>query len=244
MDYVIGCDVGSQSTRAVLLSLDGQLIGQASESYSIDYPRPVWAEQPVERWTNALTLAIRRLLAATSVEPERVRGLGLASQVEGVVPIDAAGQPLRSAIIWMDRRATAQCERVRQAMGNEAALQITGLNLDASHVAPKIRWIADHQPETYAQAAYFLLPGSYVAYTLTGERAVDYSNASATLLMDIRTRSWSPEMCARFGIDQHTLAPISGATTPLGALRPVVAEALGLSRSTIVVTGSGDEHAA
>jgi xylulokinase len=244
MDYVIGCDVGSQSTKAVLLSLNGQFVGQASESYSIDYPRPLWAEQPVERWTSALTLAIRRLLAETGVSAESVRGLGLASQVEGVVPIDSAGQPLRPAIIWMDRRATVQCERVRQSLGNEAALQMTGLNLDASHVAPKIRWIADHQPELYERAAYFLLPGSYMAYHLTGERAIDYSNASATLLMDIRARSWSLEMCAQFGIDASTLSPIKGATTLLGTLRPTVAEALGLSVSTRVVVGSGDEHAA
>jgi len=244
MDYVIGCDVGSQSTKAVLLSFEGALLGEASEGYAIDYPRPVWAEQPVERWTTALANSIRRLLAETGAPPECVRGIGLASQVEGVVPIDAVGQPLRPAILWMDRRATAQCERVRQTMRPEAVLDLTGLNLDPSHVAPKIRWIADHQPEIYEQAACFLQPGSYVAYDLTGELAVDYSNASATLLLDIRARDWSPEMCAQFGIDLARLPPVRAATAPLAPLRPAVASALGLSAKTLVVVGSGDEHAA
>ena len=232
MDYVIGCDVGSQSTKAVLLSFEGALLGEASEGYAIDYPRPVWAEQPVERWTTALANSIRRLLAETGAPPECVRGIGLASQVEGVVPIDAVGQPLRPAILWMDRRATAQCERVRQTMRPEAVLDLTGLNLDPSHVAPKIRWIADHQPEIYEQAACFLQPGSYVAYDLTGELAVDYSNASATLLLDIRARDWSPEMCAQFGIDLARLPPVRAATAPLAPLRPAVASALGLSAKT------------
>src|SRR5574337_488820 len=244
MDYVIGCDVGSQSTKAVLLSFDGVLLGEASVDYAIDYPRPTWAEQTVDLWTNALTGAVRRLLAETGTHPEQVRGMGLASQVEGVVPLDADGQPLRPAILWMDRRASAQCERVRQTLGTEAALALTGLNLDPSHVAPKIRWIADHQPHVYERAACFLQPGSYVAFYLTGEKAVDYSNASAVLLLDIRARDWSPEMCARFGIDRSLLPPVRPATAPLGRLRRSVAASLGLSDETLVVVGSGDEHAA
>ena len=149
MEYVIGCDVGSQSTKAILLSLGGALIGEAAERYAIDYPHPLWAEQPVERWT-------------------------------------------------------AVDERTK----------------------------------------YFLLPGSYVAHYLTGEVALDYSNASSTLLMDVRTKAWSPEMCQQFRIDTDRLVPIHAATAPLGTLRPEVAEALGLSQKTLVVVGSGDEHAA
>ncbi len=244
MEYVIGCDVGSQSTKAILLAYAGEVLGEAAVDYAIDYPQPVWAEQPVERWTAALTGAVQQLLAQTGVRPEQVRGLGLASQVESVVPLDHAGRPLRSAILWMDRRATAQCERVRAAMGAEAVLELTGLNLDPSHVAPKIRWVADHQPELYARAARFLQPGSYVAYHLTGEQAVDYSNASAALLLDIRTKAWSPEMCAQFGIDPALLPPVRPATAPLGQLRPQIAAALGLRPETVVVVGSGDEHAA
>jgi len=243
-EYVIGCDVGSQGTKAALLALDGTLAGEASASYAIDYPHPLWAEQPVSRWIDALTTAVGRLLATTGVRPEQVRALGLATQVDGVVPIDAAGQPLRPAIIWMDRRASDQCDAARRAIDGAHAFQLTGLNLDASHVAPKIRWIAEHQPEIYARAAYFLLPGSYMAYYLTGEIAVDHSNASSTLLMDVRSRSWSPEMCALFGIEADRLGPIAAATAPLGTLRPAVAAALGLRPETLVVVGCGDEHAA
>jgi xylulokinase len=244
MDYVIGCDVGSQSTKALLLALDGTLAGEAAVGYGIDYPQPVWAEQPVERWTEAFEQAIRRLLAETGVSARQVRALGLASQVEGVVPVDAGGRALRPAIIWMDRRADEQCQRVRAAVGDAAVFDLTGLNLDPSHVAPKMRWIADHQPALFERTAHLLLPGAYMGYWLTGNLGLDYSNASSTLLLDIRRREWSRAMCGHFGLDPALLPPVLPATAPLGHLRPRLAATLGLSAGTLVVVGSGDEHAA
>ncbi|MBV5347710.1 hypothetical protein JZU46_05795, partial [bacterium] len=104
--------------------------------------------------------------------------------------VDEQGKPLYPAIIWMDRRAVSQCEVAGRQISQEAVFRITGLNLDPSHVAPKIKWLADNHPRLFGQTAHFLLPGSYVAFELTGELAVDYSNASSTLLMDVRTRAW------------------------------------------------------
>ena len=244
MDYVIGCDVGSQGTKAILLSVLGEVICEAYEGYPIDYPQPLWAEQPVERWLDAITLTIRRLLIEAGIEAENVRALSFATQVDGVVPIDRNGQPLHPAIIWMDRRASGQCERARQQLGDEQIFRLTGLNLDPSHVAPKIRWLADWQPKIYQRARYFLLPGSYVAYALTGEFGVDYSNASSTLLLDIHTRTWSSRMAEVLQIDLNKLASLGPATATLGRLRPKMAESLGLSVKTRVMVGCGDEHAA
>ena len=138
MDCVIGCDVGSQGTKALLLSTTGELLGESYEAYHMDHPHPLWAEQPVERWSRALTLGIRRLISESGVSPKNIRALSLATQVDGLVAIDSSGQPLRPAIIWMDRRASAQCEPARQSLGDEHIFQLTGLNLDAYHVAPKV----------------------------------------------------------------------------------------------------------
>ena len=244
MDYVIGCDVGSQGTKATLLSISGELICEAYEGYSIDYPHPLWAEQPVDRWLDALALSLRRLLSESGVGARNIRALSLAAQVDGVIALDSKGQPLHPAIIWMDHRAGAQCERLRQNFDDDQIFQLTGLNLDPSHVAPKIRWLADEKPEVYKQAAYFLLPASYVGYALTGELGVDHSNASSTLLLDVRTKTWSASMGAAFEIDLNKLAPLGAATARLGKLRPNMAEKVGLSVETIVMIGCGDEHAA
>lgn len=244
MEYVIGCDVGSQGTKALLLSLDGALVGEAYAGYEIDYPAPLWAQQPVDRWTGALRDAIGELLRTTGVSGELVRGLALATQVDGVVAIDESGAPLYPGIIWMDRRAVAQTDALRRRVSEDDIFQLTGLNLDATHVAPKIRWLAESEPRVYERAAHFLLPGSYMAYYLTGELAVDTSNASSTLLLDVRTKQWSPLMCQYFGIDAARLAPVGAASAGLGTLRPKIAEELGLSPETRVMVGSGDEHAA
>ena len=243
-DVVIGCDFGSQGLKLVLLSLAGELLGEAGAAYEVDYPRPTWAEQPAQAWLDALPLALAQLRAATGFAPEQVRALGLDAQVDGVVPIDAAGRPLRPAIIWMDRRAVSQCEAAGRAADRAALFQRSGLNLDATHVAPKIRWLAENEPAVYDAAAYFLLPCSYVAYHLTGALAVDYANASSTLLLDVAARAWSPDLCRLFSIQPERLAPLRPASDVLGGLRREAAEALGLAAGTPVTVGTGDEHAA
>lgn len=244
MEYVIGCDLGSQGVKVILLTANGNLKGEASVSYGIEYPYPTWAEQPARRWTDAMCTAVRKLLQSTEVPPELIRAIGLDAQVDGVVPIDASGNPLRPAIIWMDRRAVAQCNAAEKVCNPDRIFQLTGLNLDASHVAPKIRWLADNEPDTYQKAAYFLLPGGYAAYYLTGELAIDFSNASSTMLMDVRQKVWSQEMCEAFGVPVERLAPIYASLTEIGCIRPEIADRMGLKSSTRVILGSGDEHAA
>jgi xylulokinase len=244
MDYVIGCDLGSQGVKVVLLTAEGQLAGGTGVGYGIDYPHPTWADQPVSRWTDALCTAVRKLLQEADLAPAQIRAIGLDAQVDGVVAIDAAGNALRPAIIWMDRRAVDQCNAVANVRGTEGIFQVTGLNLDPSHVAAKIRWIADREPEVYRKASHFLLPGSYAAYYLSGELGVDASNASSTMLMDVRTKTWSAEMCESFEIEGERLAPILSSLTDMGAPRAQVASEMGLSRDTRVILGSGDEHAA
>ena len=164
--------------------------------------------------------------------------------MDGVVAIDESGAPLYPAIIWMDRRAIAECYAVSQWISQETVFQITGLNMDASHVAPKMRWLAQHEPDVFQKATALLLPGSYLAFALTGELGVDYSNASSTMLIDVRSREWSGQMCAAFEIPMDLLPPIYPATQVLGVLRREAAEQLGLNTSTKVILGSGDEHAA
>ena len=244
MLYVIGCDIGSQSLKAVLISAEGKICGEASASYPIEYPQPTWAQQSPASWMDALIQSVHSLLAHNDVNPRQIIALGLDAQVDGVVAIDQTGQPVYPAIIWMDRRAVSECETVGRKIAQKTIFEITGLNLDATHVAPKIRWLADHEPHLFEKTSSLLLPGSYVAFALTGELGVDFSNASSTMLMDVRSRAWSQQMCDAFEIPTRLLPPIQPATRVLGTLRDEAADFLGLSRSTKVILGSGDEHAA
>jgi xylulokinase len=244
MGYVIGCDVGSQAVKAIMVSSDGKIVGESSVGYPILFPKPAWAEQPAISWTDAVVSAISNLRRKTGISSDEIVAIGLDGQVDGFVPIDSDGEPLHPAIIWMDRRAVDQTNRIALHHDPKRLFRLSGLNLDPYHVAPKIKWFADAQAELYDKSRYFLLPGSYVAYYLTGNLGVDYSNASSTLLMDVNTRAWSPELCDIFQIDPRTLPPIYPANHVLGTLRSNIAEQMGLRQETLVILGSGDEHAA
>lgn len=244
MAAVIGCDVGSQSLKGVLIGGDGTILAEASTPYDLSFPHPGWAEQDPIAWLGALGAVVAELLERSSLGAEEVGTLGLASQVDGVVAVGGRGEPLRPAIIWMDRRAEVQREALGRWLPPERIFDVTGLNLDSSHVAPKILWLRDEEPEVYRDARALLLPGSYVVSYLTGERVVDYSNASSTMLYDVRSKDWSEEMLAATGLEPELLGRVAPADEVAGTLTAEAAREIGLRAGTKVVVGCGDEHGA
>ncbi len=242
--FAVGCDVGSQSLKAVLLDPGGSDVAQAAVRYDVRYPRPGWADQDPAQWRTALATAVRSLVATAGIRPTEVVALALATQVDGLVAVDAGLQPLHPAIIWLDRRAVDQAERLRSSLDPAAIRSITGLNVDASHVGPKIMWLRDADPVAHDRASAFLLPGSYLVGWLTGELVVDHANASSTLLYDVGQRCWSRAMLEACAIPEDRLARIADAAEVAGRLRPEAAEALGLTTGCQVAVGTGDEHAA
>jgi xylulokinase len=244
MAHVIGCDVGSQSLKGVLGDADGATVTGASATYELSFPHPGWAEQDPDGWLLALRVVISALLERGGLVAGDVGALGLASQVDGVVAVDTQGRHLRPAIIWMDRRAEAQRRALGARISGERIFDVTGLNLDSSHVAPKILWLRDEEAEIYQAASSFLLPGGYLVYRLTGERVVDYSNASSTMLYDVRSRGWSAEMLSAADLDPERLGRVAPADEVAGGLTRTAAREVGLDPGTKVVVGCGDEHGA
>lgn len=187
---------------------------------------------------------VRSLVQQGDIRPADVGAIGLATQVDGLVAVDHGLRPLAAAIIWMDRRATRQTDDLRDRLSAGELREVTGLNLDASHVAPKILWLRAECPDLVSRTRAYLLPGSYLVAALTGELAVDHANASSTLLYDIRARAWSPRLLEITGLDERALAPIHAAHATIGTLRPEAATDLGLTEACRVVVGTGDEHGA
>ena len=244
MGHVIGIDLGSQSLKGLLLDPGGALVGEASRPYDMDCPHPAWAQEDPADWWRAIREVVAELVAAARLRPADVSGLALASQVDGVVPVGPAGDVLHPAIIWLDRRAEAETEALGTRLDGEAMFRASGLNLDSSHVAPKILWLREHAPEAYRRAAVFHLPGSWAVARLTGAAVVDHSNASSTLLYDVGARGWSPLLLEAAGLDPARLPAVADSTTVAGTLTPQAAEVLGLTTACLVAVGSGDEHAA
>ncbi|MFV0427370.1 MAG: xylulokinase [Beutenbergiaceae bacterium] len=244
MKYAVGCDVGSQSLKAVVLASDGQVLAKAGEQYSMAHRHSGWAEQSPDDYITAMGSAVRAALEMAGVAGSDVSVLGLASQVDGVVPVDASLQPLREAIMWLDRRAVTQAEQLRSAIGVSAAFDRTGLNIDASHTGPKIMWLREHEPDVFAAAHSMPSVGGFLLAWMTGELAQDHANASSTLFYDIRARDYSDEMLAAARIDRALMPAVQEADEVVATLLPHAAQALGLSTQCQVVVGTGDEHGA
>jgi xylulokinase len=242
--YVIGCDVGSQGTNAALYAADGALVASAYEAYDVAFPHPTWAEQDPRAWTAALHATIGRLVKQVPEGPGAIKGLSFGSQLDGMVVCDRNGQPLRPAMIWMDRRAEAQAAALAARMPREDFYRHVGANLDSSHAVFKALWVRDEEPEVFARAAALMPPGSYALREAAGVLAVDWSNASSLALLDPRTRTWSPEVLDAVGIDPSALPELAPGTQPVGPVTPAFAEATGLDPGTVVVVGCGDEMAA
>ena len=244
-DAVIGVDIGTQSTKAVLVGPGGAILAQASHAYTPDTPRPNWAEQWPDVWLGAVEHCLAELARkADGLTPGvSVRALCVSSLYGGSgIPVDEAGKPLHPCLIWMDRRAEEQAEWVKSHVDLQRLGAITGNGVDSYYGFTKIMWLRDRQPDVWARTALFLPPNAYVIHRLTGEVAVDHSSAgNIGGVYDIRARAWSPEAMAMLGIPARMMPErlVAPADT-VGGLLPDVARRVGLPAGTPVVAGGVD----
>lgn len=205
MSLVLGVDVGSQSIKAVIVDERGDVVSSGAAPLTMTHEHDGWAEQDPHAYCTALRDAVRA--ATRGVQAGRIVAMGLGSQVDGVVACDADGAPLRQAIIWLDKRATKQCDQLVTAVGAELLAERTGLVADASHSAPKMMWIRDNEPQVWHDAAVLAPVGSYVLQYLSGTQAQDAANASSTMVYDVTKGDFDSELCEAAGLDPAVLPP-------------------------------------
>ncbi len=244
MTLAIGLDVGSQSIKGVLVDDEGVERASASRSLTMTHARGGWAEQDPRHFEDGIASVIADLLGRSGNARADVGVLSLACQVDGVVPLSSSGEALGPAIIWLDRRADAQASAMADLVGAQRLFDITGLVPDASHSGPKILWLRDHEPETFASASAFPPVAGYLLKRLTDRLALDHANASSSMLYDLRARRWSSELLGAFDLREDQLGEILAASDSAGVLSARAADATGLSTSCAVMVGTGDEHAA
>jgi xylulokinase len=240
MATLIGVDVGTSGTRALAVTAEGELVAEANRPHDLLTPRPGWTEQDPAQWWEAAKAA----LAEVAAEAGDVAGLGLTGQMHGSVFLDAGGAVIRPALLWNDQRTAAECDEITERVGEQRLLEIAGNPALTGFQAPKIRWLARHEPDHYGRVASVLLPKDYVRLQLTGERATDASDASGTLLLDVRARDYSPEILDALEIPPDWLPAVHEGPEVTGALRDDVAAELGLPAGLPVAAGGGDNAAA
>ncbi|RRV39946.1 FGGY-family carbohydrate kinase [Pseudomonas sp. p106] len=243
MDYVIGVDIGTQSTKALLMSTEGGMLAQACVSYQVEQPRPLWAQQWPQVWLDAVYETVATSIRRSQVPAAQIKAICISSLYGGSgIPVDADINPLHPCLIWMDRRAIAEAEWVRENVDVEQLQRITGNGVDSYYGYTKMLWIKRNQPEVWAKARYLLPPNSFVQYHLTGELAVDHSSAgNIGGIYDLATRGWSPLMLDALGIDAHLMPQrLVAPGQVIGSLLPAAAQRLGLQPGTKVVAGGVD----
>ena len=244
MSLVLGLDVSTTATKAVLQDAEGAVLAVGASAYPYETPHPLWSEQDPALWWDASRVAVRAALDTAEADAAAVEAVGLTGQMHGLVALDTRDEVLRPAILWNDQRTAAECDAIREIVGRRRLIAITGNDALPGFTAPKLLWLRRHEPEVWAAIAHVLLPKDLVRLRLTGEHAVDRADGSGTMLFDLASRDWSTEIVGELGIQRRWLPQTFEGPTVTGTITEAASSATGLRAGTPVIAGGGDQAAA
>ena len=241
MAYLIGIDVGTSSTKALLIDDSGKVLKTVAPEYEFRTPQPLWAESDPADWWAATIEAIKFLLK--DIDASHVAGLGLTGQMHGLVCLDKGGEVLRPCIMWNDQRTADQCQEMTARVGEDDVISITGNPFLPGFTAPKIRWVEQNEPEVFEKIDKILLPKDYIRYKLSGEFFTDVSDASGTSLLFVQQRSWSDYILNEFKWPRAWLPEVTESPEASTRLSVEAATLTGLSAGLPIIAGGGDQAA-
>lgn len=242
MSYFLGIDIGTYSSKGVLVRSDGHIVARHDAAHDLSIPRPGWAEHDAEAvWWQDFTAISRAILEKSGVRPTDIAAVGSSGIAPCVLPLSAEGRPLRPAILYgIDTRATAEIEELNAELGAQWILAHTGTELSSQSAGPKILWIKHHEPEVWRSARYFVTSTSYLVYRLTGRLAIDhYTAAFCGPLYDLAGRDWSEAGCAPVCRPDKLAKPM-WTTDVAGRVTGEAAAQTGLAEGTPVIAGTAD----
>ena len=244
MSYVIGLDIGTSSSKAIIVDVSNhQILASAVCEHELLIPKPLWAEQWPEGWLKSSYQVIKECTQKAKVNAKEVKAIAISSLYGGSgVPVGKDMEPVAPCLIWMDRRAEAEVQWVKDNIDLDKLFDITGNYVNSYYGYAKMLWFKKNQPDIWKKIRYFVPPNNYIAYKMTGNLAVDLSSAANIGgIYDINTHTWSEEMLQVLGIPRE-LCPdnLVECSDIVGGLLPKVAEELGLTTETLVIAGGID----
>lgn len=242
--YLIGYDLGSSSVKASIVdAATGECVATdffPKKEMGMKSLQPGWAEQNPEMWWENLKLATTSVLSAAKVPPGDIRAIGISYQMHGLVLVDEQLQPLRDAIIWCDSRAVPYGQKALNELGEQQCLQHL-LNSPGNFTLAKMAWVKEHEPEIFAKARYYMLPGDYVAMRMTGKPATTASGLSEGIAWDFKAEAPARFLFSYFGFDVEMIPEIVPTFGVQGVLKAEIAAGLGLAADTPVTYRAGDQ---
>ena len=247
MEYLIGVDIGTQGTKAVLINQDGKVLSHSYSGYEVETPKQSWAQQWPDVWEQATYTTIKNVISKSGVEKKHIKGVGISSLYGGSgIPVNANMEALAPCLIWMDRRAKKEVEWVQQNINLDELFDITGNSVNSYFGFTKILWYKNNYPDLWNKIKYFIPPAPYLVYKLTDNLAVDYSSAgNLGGVFDIRNKEWSATMTNKLGIP-ITMLPekLVSSYEIVGGVTEDMANITGLLKGTPVVCGGVDASVA
>jgi len=238
----IGIDLGTSAVKLLLMDGDGKIVNIVSKDYPLNYPKPGWSEQNPVDWYSQSIAGLIDLIQ--DVDKSQVAGISFGGQMHGLVILDENDEVIRPAILWNDGRSTTECEYLNGEIGQDKLSEYTANIAFAGFTAPKILWVKNNEPENFKRIRKIMLPKDYLAYRLTGVFSTDVSDASGMLLLDVKNRKWSQEMCDICGITVDMLPQVFESYEVTGCVKADLAHVLGISENVKVAAGAGDNAAA
>ncbi|PSL20927.1 xylulokinase [Shimia abyssi] len=237
----IGLDLGTSGLRALVIDEAQKIVTSSEAHYDTSRPHPGWSEQDPGAWTDACQTVFAKLRDSHPAEMQAVRAIGVSGHMHGATLLDTSGAPLRPCLLWNDTRSAEQAKRLDE---NPAFRAQSGNIVFPGFTAPKVLWVAENEPDVFAQTAKVLLPKDYLNFWLTGVYASDMSDSAGTSWLDVGARDWSNTLLDGSGMTRAQMPTLFEGSAPIGTLRPDIASTLGLSPEVIVAAGAGDNAAA
>lgn len=236
----LGIDLGTSGVKALLMDDDQRIVGSGSGALEVSRPHAGWSEQDPADWIAATKEAIAALKAAYPAELAAVRGIGLSGQMHGATLLDDADAVLRPCILWNDTRSFAEAAALDADPRFRA---LTGNIVFPGFTAPKLAWVARHEPEIFAKVRWVLLPKDYLRLWLTGEHMSEMSDSAGTSWLDTGKRAWSSDLLAATDLEERQMPQLVEGTEPAGRLKAALAAEWGMGEGVVVAGGAGDNAA-
>ena len=240
MKYVLTIDKGTSSVKTALWSEQGDLVADASQSYPLRRPDPLWAEMDADDWWEAICATTRAVLAKSGIDPRAVAGVGVDGIGWTLVPVDRDCAPLASAMIWLDRRAEAETNWLRGLPEADRLVDLVANPIDAAYITPKLVWLRRNRPEIFDAAHRFLTASGFIVARLTGAFTCDYTQAYGYHFFDIRNERWDAAAAGLVGVPLEKLPDLAACTDLAGGVTSSAAAQTGLCAGTPVIVGCLD----
>lgn len=240
LDMLLAIDQGTSGCKISIFSTEGQVVASVVKGYPTNYPEEGFVEQNPSDWWDAIVEGIQELLVNQKIDPSLIKGIGIDGTSWACIPINAQGEVLHPAMIWLDRRADRQAAWMKTIIEEEQLIRISGNPVDAAYITPKILWLKENCPEIFEKTDKFIQSNAYIAYKLTGKLSQDYSQGYGFHFFDMTKCAWNADIANRLGISLDLMPPLMQSHEIVGGVTEAVAIQTGLAPGTPVVAGGLD----